>query len=179
MTSISIKKLRADELGDYLTPLARILHECVKGGAAISFTQPFSMVDSRSFWEDKVFPPVRSEEKILLVAELNSVVAGTVQLDVSLPPNQPHRCEVAKLAVLPQCRGLGVATQLMHALEKIARQAKKTLITLDTRTGDKAEPLYRSLGFSEAGIIPDFALNPDLSGTHATTYMYKNISVLS
>ena len=34
------------------------------------------------------------------------------------------------------------------------------LLTLDTKTGDGAEALYRSLGFHELGVIPDYALDP-------------------
>ena len=175
MSTASIRTLGTDELDTHLTALAGVLHACVNAGAAMSFVQPFSMQDSRRFWEDKVFPPVRNSDKILLIAEWEETLVGTVQLDVGLPPNQPHRCEVAKLGVLPRYRGLGIATQLMQRLEQLARDGQKTLITLDTRTGDKAEPLYRSLGYREAGIIPDFALNADLSGTHSTTYMYKNV----
>ncbi|KJS11253.1 MAG: acetyltransferase, partial [Hoeflea sp. BRH_c9] len=49
------------------------------------------------------------------------------------------------------------------------------LITLDTRTGDAAEPLYRAAGFVAVGVIPGFALDPDGAGLHATTYMYKQL----
>ncbi|MGI9372186.1 MAG: GNAT family N-acetyltransferase, partial [Hyphomicrobiales bacterium] len=72
-------------------------------------------------------------------------------------------------------RGQGVAHGLMVLLEEEARRLKKTLITLDTRTGDKAEKLYGTLGFAQAGIIPNFALDPDCENTHATTYMYKEL----
>jgi hypothetical protein len=49
------------------------------------------------------------------------------------------------------------------------------LITLDTRTGDKAERLYGSLGFRAAGVIPNYAYDPDGRARHGTTYMYKDI----
>jgi len=61
---------------------------------------------------------------------------------------------------------------MSHALEH-AQQIGKSLVTLDTRTGDVAEPLYASLGFEVAGIIPDFAWDPDGKAKHATTYMYR------
>ena len=96
-----------------------------------------------------------------------------MQLILALPPNQPHRCEVAKMMVHPVARRKGVGRALMAALETEARAAGKTLITLDTKTGDKAEPLYKAAGFRTAGIIPGFALDPDGAAMHATTYMYK------
>jgi hypothetical protein len=51
----------------------------------------------------------------------------------------------------------------------------KTLVTLDTRTGDVAEPLYKSVGFKEAGVIPDYAFDADGGAKHSTTYMYKSL----
>ena len=56
-----------------------------------------------------------------------------------------------------------------------ARELGKTLITLDTRTGDVAEPLYASVGFEVAGVIPEYAWDPDGKAKHATTYMYRRI----
>jgi hypothetical protein len=56
-----------------------------------------------------------------------------------------------------------------------ARELGKTLITLDTRTGDVAEPLYTSAGFEVAGLIPDFAWNPDGQARHATTHIFRRI----
>jgi hypothetical protein len=63
----------------------------------------------------------------------------------------------------------------MLALEAHAKSLGKTLITLDTRTGDKAETLYASVGFQRAGVIPNYAYDPDGRAKHGTTYMYKEI----
>lgn len=155
--------------------LAGILADGVNNGAAVSFMQPYTTADGLNFWRTKVFPDVTAGKRILLVAYLNGTPAGTVQLDIALPPNQPHRCDVAKMIVHSQARRKGIATRLLAALEQHAKSLGKTLITLDTRTGDNAERLYASLGFEPAGIIPNFAYNPDGAKTHATTYMYKQI----
>jgi ribosomal protein S18 acetylase RimI-like enzyme len=93
-----------------------------------------------------------------------------------MPPNQRHRTEVAKLLVHPETRRRGVARRLMMAIEIIARSEGRTLLTLDTVTGDNAEPLYLSLGYIPIGVIPRFArasLTPDLE---ATTIMYKELA---
>ena len=55
----------------------------------------------------------------------------------------------------------GVARLLMQHAEEAARGAGRTLLTLDTRADDAGEPLYRSMGWTEAGRIPGFALNAD------------------
>jgi ribosomal protein S18 acetylase RimI-like enzyme len=65
---------------------------------------------------------------------------------------------------------------LMRELEVRARRLGRTLLTLDTRTGDKAEPLYASMGYTVVGIIPDFCCDPsDPARLDATTIMYKQL----
>ncbi|MFP3656833.1 GNAT family N-acetyltransferase, partial [Burkholderia sp. SIMBA_052] len=76
------------------------------------------------------------------VARLGDAIAGTVQLDYDTMPNQRHRAEVRKLLVHPAFRRRGVARALMMELESHARRLERSLLTLDTRTGDSAEPLY-------------------------------------
>ena len=54
-----------------------------------------------------------------------------------------------------------------------ARVRDLALVTLDTRTGDAAEPLYSGLGYETAGQISQFALAPEGDRIEATTYMFK------
>ncbi|OCW57521.1 GNAT family N-acetyltransferase [Hoeflea olei] len=173
MTAIATLALGADALDTHAGALARIMAETVNGGAAIGYMQPFTQADGLAFFEEAVFPEVRAGRRRLIVALCDDTVAGTVQLITALPPNQPHRCEVAKMMVAPAFRRRGIGRALMAALDAEARAAGKSLITLDTRTGDVAEPLYRAAGFRTAGVIPGFALDADGAGLHATTYMYK------
>ena len=57
-----------------------------------------------------------------------------------------------------------------------AARIGRSLITLDTRTGDSAEPLYASLGYVTVGQIPDFSRDPhDAGKLDATTIMYKRV----
>ena len=151
------------------------LADGVNNGAAISFMQPYTAANGLEFWRTKVFPDVTVGKRVLFVAYLNEKPVGTVQLDIALPPNQPHRCDVAKMVIHSRARRKGIARRLMRALEHHAKSLGKALITLDTRTGDNAERLYASLGFEPAGIIPNYAYDPDGVKTHATTYMYKQI----
>src|ERR1035441_8693456 len=68
-----------------------------------------------------------------------------------------------------------IARALMQAIEDTARKEGRTLITLDTRTGDLAEPLYLSLGYIKAGIIPRYAIDPEGRKLEATTILYKEL----
>jgi ribosomal protein S18 acetylase RimI-like enzyme len=175
MSETIVKELNAGELLQHLAGLADVLHASVNAGASVNFILPYSLDDSRAFWLDKVLPAVETGGRLLLVALLNEKPVATVQLIIEMPPNQLHRAEVTKLLVHPDFRNRGIARQLMGLLEQRARALGKRLITLDTRTGDKAEPLYQSLGYQTAGIIPGFARNTEEDCYHPTTYMYKAV----
>jgi hypothetical protein len=49
------------------------------------------------------------------------------------------------------------------------------LLTLDTRTGDMAEPLYLSMGYLLAGVIPEYARAPTSPVLEATSFLYKKL----
>lgn len=159
-TNAEIRRLNAAEATKCLSDLAEVLVDCVEGGASVSFMPPFGQAEAEAFFR-KVIQGVEADERILLAAFLDSKLAGTVQVVTALPPNQPHRAEIAKMLVLRSARGRGLAAALMRRAEECAKEAGKTLLVLDTPQGSAAERLYRKLGWVKAGVIPKFALNPD------------------
>ena len=170
-----IVELDAHAVEKRIGALVRILCDSVDGGAAISFMAPLSHKDATRFWSADVLPEVAAGRRVVFGAERAGELVGTVQLLTAMPPNQPHRCEIAKMIVHPSSRRLGIGRALINRAIDRARELGKELITLDTRTGDVAEPLYASVGFEVAGIIPNFAWDPDKQARHATTYMFRQI----
>lgn len=155
--------------------LGALLHACVLAGASVNFVLPFTIGEAEAFWRDRIVGPARQGGRIVLAARAGGRIVGTVTLAVDTPPNQPHRAEVTKLLVHPQARRRGIARALMAALEEEARRRGRTLVTLDTRTGDAAEPLYASLGYVTAGVIPDFCRATDCDRLDSTTIMYRRL----
>jgi GNAT superfamily N-acetyltransferase len=100
---------------------------------------------------------------------------GTVQLILTMPDNQPHRADVAKMQVHRRARRRGVGAALMRAIEDEARRAGRTLLVLDTVTGGDAERLYSSLGWQRCGVIPNYALWPQ-GGMCSTTIFYRELA---
>jgi GNAT superfamily N-acetyltransferase len=92
-----------------------------------------------------------------------------------MPPNQPHRAEIAKLLVHRSARGRGIGAALMQAAEDHARAAAKTLLMLDTATGGDAERLYKRLNWKRAAVIPNYAMLPD-GRWCATTIFWKALA---
>ena len=78
--------------------------------------------------------------------------------------------------VHPHFRRQGIARALMAELERQAALRGRKLITLDTRTGDHAEPLYASLGYETAGVIPGYCRAPLDDRLESTTIMYKALA---
>ena len=158
-----------------LDDLADVLRATVHAGAGVSFYLPFSIDDARRFWDEKVLPAARAGTRRVLVARDGDAIVGTVQLELTMPPNQRHRAEVMKMLVHPAARRRGIARALMKALEDVARQERRTLLTLDTVTGCAAEPLYLSLGFAAVGVIPRFARQALSEELEDATIMYKHL----
>ncbi|SMF53836.1 Ribosomal protein S18 acetylase RimI [Tistlia consotensis] len=170
---LTIAALDAGSAEAAIPALGALLHACVQDGASIGFVLPFEPAEAEAFWRTRVLPEVAAGTRLLLVAREGGRIAGSAQLFHGTPANQPHRAEVAKLLVDPACRRRGIARALMAELETAARGLGRSLLTLDTRTGDSAEPLYASLGFATAGVIPGYCLDARDRRLDSTTIMYK------
>ncbi|MGJ8528342.1 N-acetyltransferase family protein [Maritalea sp.] len=168
-----IKQISADEIETHLDQLVDILCQTVSQDGAVGFVAPLGPIDAAAFWQKIIMPQLENGDRLMFVALEGEQIAGTGQLIVGMPNNQPHRAEISKLMVHPNFRRKGYAKRVMQVLERAAIEQGRSLITLDTRTGDGAEPLYTSLGYKVAGIIPQFAKNAVGDEFHATTYMYK------
>jgi GNAT superfamily N-acetyltransferase len=151
--------------------LCNVLIDCVEGGASISFMLPMSRAKAQAFWRG-IAASVACGKRALLVAEdAEGAIVGTVQVIVDQPENQPHRGDLAKMLVHRRVRRRGVGAALLSAAEHEALSAGKTLLVLDTASGD-AERLYARHGWQRCGQIPDYALWPD-GRSCATTIFFK------
>jgi GNAT superfamily N-acetyltransferase len=167
---LSVRVLSAAEAGRDRLALAEVLADCVTGGASVSFMAPFTVEDADRWWGG-VIEAVSIGATVLFGAYLGGRLVGTVQLGLDVPPNQPHRADVKKLLVRRDARKGGIGAALMQALEAEAARRGLSLLTLDTASGD-AERLYRRLGWTAAGVIPNYALWPE-GGFCDTTIFWK------
>src|SRR4051812_45911618 len=141
---IDVRRLGPADLHQHLDGLAAVLHDCVAGGASVSYMAPFSHEQARLEFE-AFTAEVERGRRLLVAAFLDDEVVGTVQVILAVPPNQPHRAEIAKLLVRRSARRRGVAELLMARAEAEAKAEGKSLLVLDTVTGDNAERLYTRL----------------------------------
>jgi GNAT superfamily N-acetyltransferase len=168
-----IRKLDAAAAKAEIAALAEVLKDCVDDGAAVNFLTPFSEAQARAFWE-RAIAEIAAGKAVLLVADHDGRLAGTVMLGLDTPPNQPHRADVKKMLVHRRARRRGLARALLLAIEAEARGLGRTLLTLDTRQGDNAEPLYQGMGYVLVGVVPGYSL-ASAGGLDAAAFYYKQL----
>jgi ribosomal protein S18 acetylase RimI-like enzyme len=156
-----------------LAQLADVLVDCVEGGASVSFMSPFSQDQALAFFR-KVASSVESGDTILVAATLGGRIVGSVQLGLDTPPNQPHRADIKKLLVHRSARGCGVGLALMARIEQEARRHSRWLLVLDTVPGENGHRLYLRAGWTQTGLVPDYALFPD-GRLCDTAFMWKRL----
>jgi GNAT superfamily N-acetyltransferase len=153
--------------------LAELLADAVSGGASVGFLSPSEPPALALFW-DRVADDVARGERIVFVAERGGRIVGTVQVAPCMKDNGRHRAEVQKLLVHGSVRRAGIARALMAAVEAHAARAGWWLLLLDTRESSAAETLYRALGWTEIGRVPDYARDPDRT-LASCVFFYKRV----
>ena len=153
--------------------LADILVDVVEHGASVNFLADFSHADAAGFWQGQL-DGIDAGSRVLVVAELDGHIVGTVVVTFAPQPNGQHRAEIGKMLVHSSARRRGIGRQLLAAAETVAREAGKTLLHLDTQTGSAGEALYRATGWIEYGVMPGHSLTPD-GRLEAATFFYKTI----
>ncbi|MFF3333079.1 GNAT family N-acetyltransferase [Streptomyces sp. NPDC002888] len=152
--------------------LADLLADTVDGGASIGFLAPLDRAEAVAWWKGRA-AGVAAGDLAVWVAQDGDRVVGTVGLAFPDKPNSRHRAEVVKLMVHRAARGLGLGGRLLATAEAFAAEAGRTLLHLDTETDSPAEHLYRSAGWTRAGVIPDYAASPE-GVLRPTTLYYKS-----
>ncbi len=167
--SLDIRPLTLDEAT--LEGLADILVDVVESGFSVGFMSPYSRAEARAYWT-KCLEHAAEGGRVVLGAFEGGRLIGTASLVTDMPPNQPHRADVCK--VLTLARGRGVGEAMMRAIEAEARARGRWLLVLDAVSDDLGARLYRRMGWTEVGEIPDFALMPD-GAPCPTTFFYKRL----
>jgi GNAT superfamily N-acetyltransferase len=170
--AIQVRTLHAVSERD-IQELSDVLIDCVEGGASVSFMLPVARPTAVAFWHDVAASAERRERILLAAEDASGRIIGSVQLIFAQAENQPHRADIAKMLVHRQARRQGVGAALLAAAERAALGAGKTLLVLDTASGD-AERLYAKLGWQRCGVIPGYALLP-AGGLCDTTFFYRSL----
>ncbi|MCA1857394.1 GNAT family N-acetyltransferase [Massilia oculi] len=139
--------------------LAGLLCEAVAEGHSLGFLATLDPAQTERYW-NAVEQDVAAGSRVLLVAECDGVLAGTVQLDLCQKPNGSNRAELQKMLVGSGMRRRGIGSALLAAAEHEALALRRGLLFLDTEAGSNAEALYGKAGYIRVGELPDYACDP-------------------
>ena len=169
----TIRALTAAEAQQRIDELSAILIDAVAHGASVNFLAGLTEEEAGAFWRGQI-PGIADGSRILIVAEQDEMIIGTVVLTLAHQPNAPHRAEIGKMLVHSRLRRQGLGARLLNAAEDTAQKLGRTLLLLDTQTGSAGDLLYRRCGWVPLGIVPGHALMPN--GEPApTTFFYKQL----
>lgn len=173
---MQIREIDSAQLLQRMDGLCSLLQDCVNQGGSIGFLAPLTQTSAQNFWQSVAGALQPASRRMWLAEDAEGRVLGSVQLQLAMPVNGQHRAEVIKLMVAPAARRRGIARQLMLTAELSALQQQRSLLVLETRSDDLAEPLYLTLGFLLAGRIPAHAQNAR-GELGSTSIMYKLLSM--
>ncbi|MND84238.1 Acetyltransferase [compost metagenome] len=169
MNAAQLRRVTVESFPHYRQGLVELLFDAVRQGASIGFMADLDTQQADHYF-DEVKTGLANGNLVLLTVVNEEQVVASVQLALCQKPNGLNRAEVQKLLVRESVQRRGMGQQLMHAVELTARQYKRGLLYLDTEAGSPAEEFYRSMGYTRAGQIPDYACGPD--GHYRPTALY-------
>lgn len=155
--AVSMRVIAAPQLIDVISDLSELLVDTVNAGSPLGFMPPITRDTARDYWIS-LLPELRALRRILLVAMSSGRVVGAAQLELSRRGNSPHRALVEKVFVGRSVRGRGVGTALMNTIEDVALQHGRTLLLLNTRNDLPPHRWYRTLGYTDVGVIPGWTI---------------------
>ena len=156
--SPAIRRLEPGEIAGFAPALGALFVDAVEDGASIGYVRGLSVERAAGYWQAVAAAP---NGRVILVGEDAGGVAGVVIAAPIVNEFQPHRAEIFKMVVHRRARGRGLGAALMHAAEAELRAMGRSVATLMMRVGCDAERLYRRLGWTKVGIIPDDSIRPD------------------
>lgn len=170
---MNIRLITADTFDEVSAELTGLLLDTVAHGASVGFLATIDADEAGAYWRG-VRAAMADGTRLLLVAGAGANVQGSVQLDLCQRKNGVNRAEVQKLVVHSAARRQGVASALMKAVELEALARERGVLFLDTEAGAPAELLYRGLGYTFIGGIPEYACTPGGRWTSNAIY-YKTL----
>ncbi len=169
-----VARLGLAQFDQALPVLVQLLTELVNTGASLGFVPPARELDCRNYWLG-VRAELQSETRLLFGAWVGDQLAGSCQLALPRWPNALHRAEVNKVMVATRFQRRGIGRAMIDAVHRAALVRGRSLILLSARQGDRAERLYRSLGYQQVGVIPGYSLGPE-GETYDNVMMYLRLS---
>ena len=155
-----------------LADLCNITEQAIKAGGGFGWLKTPPRETLNKYWKGLVVV----QNRILIVGRLNNAIAGTLQLGLQAPNNEAQKNinNITSHFVAPWARGYGLAKNMIHHTELVAKQNGGTCVQLYIReTQEAAIQLFKSKGYKQWGENPNYAFVE--GNTIKGLYFYKNI----
>lgn len=152
-----------------LSDLCEITESSIEAGGGFGWIKCPPRQTLERYWYGVLMVP----ERHLMVARLDGVICGAVQISEPSRHNQAQSFAVNVLAnfVAPWARGHHIGAQLMRTAEDLAVEKGYGLMQLDVReTQTTAIEIYENLGYKRWGENPHYAY---VHGRFVTGYFYS------
>lgn len=166
---MKVVHLDAAGVEEHLGALAQLLLDAHASNMALGLAPSLTRAGAEAAWHEAA-SRIEPGERVQLAALDGDALVGAVHLARATAANGRHRAEIQRLVVRADNRGKGVARVLMDAAVDHARALGLRLLWLSTHAGTDADRVYERLGWTRAGVIPDYAQLP--SGDLAESAFY-------
>ena len=162
---MDVVQLDADGIASHSGPLAQLLLDAHATGMALGLAPNLTHTGAEDAW-GRIAALLEPGEHVQWAAFEGDELLGAVHLARATAGNGRHRAEIQRLVVAAEARGRGVGRALLDAAVEHARSLGLRLLWLSTHEGTDADRIYPRLGWTRAGVIPDYATLPngDLTG---------------
>jgi acetyltransferase len=168
-----IRRLDPRTIAQSMPSLGTLLLDAVADGHSLGFVNGLDQEQLDAYWQG-IAEEVGLGQRVLLAAERDGVLVGTIQLALTTKPSGHNRAEVQQLLVHCTVRRSGIGMALLQALEIEALALRRGLLFLDAAVGSGAERLVQQSGYERVGELPEYACSPN-GRWHATAIYYKTL----
>ncbi len=172
--AVTVETLDAARYEASIPELAGLIVDAVASGAGVNFLAGVTTDEAAAWWRKRLPDVADGTTTAFVATDDDGRIVGSTLLVRSPNANSPNRASIGKVIVHSSARRRGIAHALMTAAEERARADGRWLLVLDTVSGSDADRLYRTLGWTEFGTVPDYGLLPDRTPA-AATFFWKDV----
>ena len=136
--------------------LTDLYNSIIKDESILGYQNELNANDSVQIQQEIAWK-VENGEQELMFAKYHGKVVGMVLLTPSKLPNCAHRVELSKGLISPDYRNKGILQKALLEIGLRARSKGYDQIVLDVRANTRSETVWRKAGFSQYGLLKDYA----------------------
>ncbi|KAL8396499.1 hypothetical protein RB594_009927 [Gaeumannomyces avenae] len=148
-----------------------------------AFLPPLNHEKLLAWWKERIADAAAGRVAILFLLDESepgtrpkgAELVGVALLSLPASETSPFRGHVESLLVGSRYRRSGRAVQLMRGVHAEAVKRNRTLLTAEAQSGSAGEALFKKLGYTEVGRVPNYSLSPADMKKRDQTMLYLEL----